>query len=132
MASRESAHNILSSTAHLSKKDSIQALRNSGYSISDAYNVIKIFDTDGPVKDGRGYNGTHPKISGTSAGGLVHDYNSATNKSLRKTAKNFNICHKTISNTLKRYGMTCHKRKTTPLYNPAKKNDIKKALGRLY
>ena len=132
MASRESSHNVLCSIAHLSNKDSLQPLHNSGYSLSGAYKVIKIFDTDEAVKDSRRYNGAHPKISGTSAEGLVHDKNNATNKSLRKTAKNFNVYHKTISNTLKRYEMTYHKWKTAPLYNPAKKNDIKKALERLY
>ena len=132
MASRESANNILFSIAHLCQKDKFQALCSSGYSKSGAYKVLKTFDTSGSTSDGRQNNGAKPKISGTAAGGLVHNYNNATHKSLRKTARNFNVCHTTTSNTLKRYGVMCHKRKTAPLYHLSKKGNMKKTLGRLY
>lgn len=132
MPSRDTANKILSSVGHISKKDQVQALCNSGYSLSGAYKVLKAFSNDGVTQDGRRNNGAMRKITGTAAGGLVHDYVNATNKSTRKTAKKFNVCHKTISNTLKRYGVTCYKRKTAPFYNAEKKNDIKRALGRLY
>jgi len=92
--------------------------------------VLKAFSNDGVTQDGR-LNRAMRKITGTSAEGLVHDYVNATNKSTRKTAKKFNVCRKTISNTLKRYGVTCYKRKTAPFYN-AEKNDIKRVLRRLY
>ena len=120
MASRDSANNILLSTTHLSKRDRLQALRNIGYSQSGAYKVLKVFEDSGNTYDERKLNGAKPKISGTAACGLIRNYNNATHKSLRRIARNFNVCPQTISNTLKRYGAMCHKRKKAPLFNPAK------------
>jgi hypothetical protein len=132
MASREAANNILSSNTNLTKKDRLQTLRNAGYSRAGAYKVLTAFDTAGHVADGRISNGAESRITGVVAGGLVHSFNNATHKSLRKTAKKFNVSHTTISNTLKRYGVMCHKRKSAPLYTPEKKKEVRKALGRLY
>jgi hypothetical protein len=132
MASRDVANNILSSTTHLSKKERLQALRVSGYSRAGAYKVLADFESAGHVADGRSSNGAQPRISGALVGGLVRTFNNSTHKSLRKAARKFDVSHTTISNTLKRYGVMCHKRKSAPLYNPSKKAEIRQALGRLY
>lgn len=132
MHSRNIANNILMSTSHLCKKDRLLALRSNGYSLSGAYKVLKQFDTLGSAFDGRQYNGAQRKITGPAAGGLVSSFNNSTHQSLRKAAKNFNVCHATVSNTLKRYGVMCHKRKKAPMYNSSMKKQIKKTLGRLY
>lgn len=132
MASREVANNILLSTEHMNKKDRLQALQNAGYSKPGAYKVLRQFEKTGSAVDGRQHNGAARKITGVVAGGLVRTFNNSTHKSLRTAAQKFGVCHKTISNTLKRYGVLCHKRKPAPMYRPEKKLEIRRALGRLY
>ena len=132
MASRSNANNILKATIHLNKKERLAALTNARYSKSGAYKVLKTGDDNGEVVDKRKFNGSTAKITGTRAGALIGKFNNSTHQSLRKTAKLYNVCHKTISNTLKRHGVACYKRRIASMYKPGSKCGIHQTLGELY
>lgn len=132
MATRANASIVLLSLEHKTNFEKILALRQLGYSKSGAYNVLAAAAKEGEVVDKRQDNGCAPKISGCALGGLVASFNNKTGKSLRKSARKFNVCHKTIANTLRRAGITCKKRRKAPLYKQGQEAVVTTTLGTLY
>lgn len=132
MPTRAEASIALTCVQNGTKQMKAAALMNIGYSKGAAYKIIKAAETNGDISDKRQSNGSIPKISGPSLGGLVTSFNNKPGKSLRKTAKTFNVCHKTISNTLSRAGVKCMKRKKAPFYKTNQLPVIRKTLGKLY